>query len=169
MRHCMANKAIHRGIIKDTFPKPTVFWGTLQEIADHCDIKYRAAALLFQDLKRSTRSGFRAMTEEEQELHYQPPKAKPISRRTSKTYESKKNWKITFFKNWKKGEKYPDLKEEPDRIFTGSPQEFSLMVNCNLGMIYRLINTHEGKKEKYPLKSIKGWTIARIRRYGKDI
>lgn len=159
----MANRTRHVGVIRPTVPRPQIFWGTIDEVAAHLGISRRATVSLLDGVTKSTRKGHRAMTEEEQEKYYQPPKPpkkKPSKRNTN--YNQKMYWKITFFKDWKKGEPYP---QEPDRIFSGTPQEFVRFTNCNIGQIYRLINWHDGNEEKYPLKSIKGWTIARIRRY----
>ena len=160
----MANKTTHRGIIKPTVPNPRIFWGSVQEIADHCGIGYRSALLIFQFDGRETRNGYRAMTEEEQKKHYQPPKYKEPKKSKRGKYGSRLCWKITFFKDWKKGEKYPDPDDSSLR-FTGSPQDFCAFVECNQGMVYRLLNTHMKVPENNKLKSIKGWTIARIRKY----
>ena len=101
------------------------------------------------------------MTPEEEEQYYTPPKPTSQGKR-NKIYNSKRHWKLTFLHDWKKGDLYP---QESSRKFSGSPQDFVKFIGCNAGQIYRLINTHEGIPEKYPLRSIKGWAIARVRRY----
>ncbi len=159
----MANHKRHVGLIKPTVPNPVVIWGSVQELADQLGITRRSVSSILSGATVSTKQGYRKMTTEEIEKYYQPPKppkVKPVFHR--KEYASKMHWKITFFKNWKKGEKYPT---EPERRFSGTPQDFSRFVNCNQGLIYRLLNTHDGSPEKYPLKSVKGWTISRVRRY----
>ena len=160
----MANKIRHRGVIKPTVPEPVVFWGSIQEIADHLRIHRRSAARLFIVEGSNTMGGWRAMKEEEEIRYYEPPKARePISRKGIALH-SKSKWVITFFKDWKKGDKYPP----PDdliRRFSGNPKSFSSFVNCNSGMVFRLLNTHFKLPEKYPLKSVKGWTIARVRKH----
>ena len=162
----MANTITHRGVLKPTLPNPVVFWGSVQEISDKVGVSYRAVLLLFSNEGRSTRKGWRAMTTEESKLHYQPPRARiPVKRELAK-YQSRKYWKLTFFKDWKKGDQYPS--DDPSRVFTGSPQEFCRFVNCNTGKIYRMINKHYGEPEKYPVGSINGWAIARVRKYTKD-
>jgi hypothetical protein len=159
----MANRKSHVGIIRPTVPNPQIFWGSVQEIADFCGISRRSASSVLNGTTIATKKGFRRMSTEEAEKYYQAPKP-PIVKQVfhRKEYESKKYWKITFFKDWKKGEKYPT---EAIRRFSGTPQEFSKFVNCNQGLIYRQLNTHYGLPEKYPLRSIKGWTISRVRRY----
>jgi len=161
----VANHKRHIGIIRPTVPNPEIFWGSIQEIAEYCNLNRRSVSSLINGVVSSTKKGFRRMTPEEEILHYQPPR--PPNKNNNKkkcTYKSKKFWKITFFKDWKKGEKYPT---DPKSIYSGSTQDFVRFTGCNSGQIYRLINTHEGNLEKYPLKSIKGWSIARIRRYSK--
>ena len=138
-------------------------WGSVQELADHCKVTRRSMASILNGTTVASKRGFRKMSPEEIEKYYQPPKPpKVVQVFHRKDYANKQYWKITFLKNWKKGEPYPISK--CDR-FSGTPQDFTRKVNCNSGLIYRLLNTHDGIKEKYPLRSIKGWTIARIRRY----
>lgn len=157
----MANRRKHVGVIRPTVPEPEVFWGSPQEVADYIGISYRSVYLLLNGTTQSTKRGYRAMTEDEEAKYYQPPKPQVVKKRKSK-YDTKQFWLITFIKDWKKGQPYP---KDTSKIFSGNPQDFVKFSNCNSGQIYRLINTHEGSAEKYPLKSIKGWTIARIRRY----
>ena len=159
----MANKLKHVGVLRPTVPEPEVFWGTVEEVADHMGVTRRSAENLLSGKVASTRRGHRAMTPEEQEKYYQPPRFKERKKAPRKNYSNKRNWYITFFKDWKRGKPYP---QEECRRFSGNPQEFVRFVGCNVGQVYRMINWYEGcKEEKYPLKSIKGWTIARIRRY----
>lgn len=159
----MANHLRHVGVLRPTVPEPEVFWGTIDEVAEHIGVSRRAAYNILDGKTASSRRGHRAMTEEEKEKYYQPPRPKPPKKNSRpKHYSNKRNWYITFFKDWKKGEKSP---KEEHRRFSGNPQEFVKFTNCNIGQVYRLINWYEGNEEKYPLKSIKGWTIARIRRY----
>ncbi|AFK66688.1 hypothetical protein COPG_00092 [Colwellia phage 9A] len=159
----MANHKAHVGIIRPTVPNPEVVWGSIQELADHCNVTRRSISSILNGTTTATKRGFRRMSTEEAIKYYQPPKPPVVNQVFHrKDYASKIHWKITFFKNWKKGEKYPT---EKDRKYSGTPQEFSKHLNCNKGLIYRLLNTHDGTPEKYPLRSIQGWTISRVRRY----
>lgn len=161
----MANKKSHFGIIKPTIPKPQIFWGSPQEIADHLGISYRAVYLLVSGKTKSTKKGHRVMSEEEQQLYYQPPKPPTTAKTRSKDYNTKKFWLVTFVKDGKKSGR-PEVGDSVE-YFSGSPQDFVRFTGCNTGQVYRLINTHSGDSEKYPLKTIKGWRIARIRRYSE--
>jgi hypothetical protein len=164
----MANKIVHRGIIKPTVPNPVIFWGSANEIAEKCNITYRNVLIMFSSAgkNRVSRNGYRAMTEDELEMYYQPPKPpKPPKPLVMKSVVVRMHWVITFFKDWRKGDKYPDPSEE-GRKFSGNPQEFIRFINCNAGSVYRMIETHDGLKPKYPVHSIHGWSISRIRRYG---
>ncbi len=140
-----------------------MFWGSIQEIADFCGITRRSTTSVLNGKTIATKKGFRRMSSQEAIDHYQPPrppKNKPIFHR--KDYASKIHWKITFLKDWDKGEPYP---KDSSRMFSGTPQEFTRYLNCNKGLIYRLINTYEGLPENNKLRSIQGWKIARVRRY----
>lgn len=155
----MANKRLHIGIIKPTVPLPRVYFGSIQGIADKCGISYRTACNLIKEEGYITKSGYRRMTEEEEETYYEPPPPPPPRKTSPQGYQSKRSWRVVFHRNWKRGYALPEKKE--DR-FIGSPQEFVRFVNCNLGQVYRLMNTHQGLPEKYKLKSVKGWSIYRI-------
>lgn len=104
------------------------------------------------------------MTEEEEAKYYQPPKP-PVRKPRSPKYNTKNNWLITFVKDGQKSGK-PQTKD-PNDYFSGSPQEFVRFTGCNAGQVYRLINTHLGDPEKYPLRTIKGWRVNRIRKYSE--
>lgn len=160
----MANKRTHLGIIRPTVPNPQIFWGSPQEIADHLGISYRAVYLLVQGKTKSTKRGHRMMTEEESAKYYEPPKPRQLTSRKSE-YNSKKNWLITFVRDGKKSGKVETT--DPDNFFSGNPQDFVSFTGCNAGQVYRLINTHFGDVEKYPLKTIKGWRINRVRKYNQ--
>lgn len=162
----MANKTRHVGVLRPTVPTPEVFWGTIDEVAAHIGITRRAAISILDGTTKSSRKGHRAMTEEEQKQYYQPPKPPKKLPKKTKKYQQKMYWRITFLKDWKKGQSYP---KESGRIFTGTPQDFVKFVGCNIGQIYRMINWHLGLEEKYPLKSVKGWSICRIRKYEKPV
>lgn len=161
----MANKLTHVGFIRPTYPEPQIFWGSPQEIADSIGISYRSVHSMLSGKVKETRKGHRVMTEEEKVKYYQPPKPPKPKPRKKVKYSSKMHWLITFVNDGKKSG-VPDTENPDHKFFSGSPQEFVKFVGCNLGQIYRLINTHEkSKEEKYPLKTIKGWRIARIRRH----
>lgn len=162
----MANKLKHIGIIKPTVPNPLIFWGSKQDVAKKLEITYRAVTEITSGRIKVSRKGYRLMTPEEEILYYQPPKPPKPKNKIPVKFESKCHWKLTFFKDWKKGDKYPDPSEKLRR-FSGTPQEFSKHIGCNQGMVYRLINTHLGRPEKYKLRSIKGWSIARTRMFDK--
>lgn len=162
------NKKAHVGIIRPTIPNPEIVWGSVQELADHCNITRRSISSILNGTTTSTLRGFRKMTDEEAKKYYQPPKPKSTKQVFHrKDYESKIHWKVTLFKDWNKGDKYP-TKDEKHRRFSGTPQEFSRFFNFNKGLIYRALNTHCGLPEKYPVRSIKGWTISRVRKYNSD-
>lgn len=154
----MANKRRYAGVIKPTVPEPRVFFGSIQEIADHCKIVYRTAWDLVTLEGYVTSTGYRRMTPEEEEQYYTPPKPPVLKPRKTK-YSVKGKWRIVFHKNWVRGYAIPKNKE--DR-FIGSPQEFVRFVGCNIGQVYRLLNTHQKLPEKYPLRSVKGWSIYRV-------
>ena len=154
----MANKRKHVGVIKPTVPTPRTFFGSIQEIADHCGITYRTACNLLKQEGYTTMSGYRRMTPEEEEKYYTPPKPPVLKDRKSRYYVKGK-WRVVFHKNWTRGYALPE--KEEDR-FIGSPQEFVRFVGCNIGQVYRLLNTHQKLPEKYPLKSIKGWSVYRV-------
>lgn len=159
----MANRKRHLGIIRPTVPHPQIFWGSPQEVADHLGISYRAVYMLINGKTKSTKKGHRMMTPEEELKYYQPPKPTTNTSKKDKTYNPKNNWLITFVKDGKKSGRPSTAKDV--KTFSGSPQDFVKFIGCNAGQIYRLINTYEGSPEKYPLKTIKGWRITRIRRY----
>lgn len=162
----MANKRKHAGIIKHTVPEPKVFYGTNVECAERAGVTPRSMSYLRSGANSITRTGWKLMTEDEYALYYQPPKPvehKPVVRKN----ESRKHWRLVILKDWKKGENYPT---EPERRFTGTMAEFVKRIGCQRGQVTRMVNTHFGLEEKYPLKSLRGWRIARIRKYdGKEI
>lgn len=160
----MANKRRHLGVIRPTVPKPQIFWGSPQEVADHLGISYRAVYMLINGDIKSTKKGHRLMTEEEQAKYYEPPKPPVIKKRKSE-YNTKQNWLITFVNDGLKSGR-PATKD-PSKYFSGSPQDFVRFTGCNSGQVYRLINTHLKEDEKYPLKTVKGWRITRIRKYSE--
>ena len=155
----MAIRTSYRGIIKD-LPKEgvSVFWGSVTEIANHIGLNYRATLMIISGETKESRTGWRIMTTQEQIIHYQV-RPEVVSTRKNSKYEKKQGWKLTFLKDWKKGQPYSNATDQ----WSGTPQEFCRMSGCNQGVIYRLINTHRGLPEAYPCKSIRGWTIARIR------
>lgn len=104
------------------------------------------------------------MTEEEQIQYYEPPKP-PVIKKRKPEYNTKQNWLITFVKDGLKSGR--TATKDPANFFSGNPQDFVRFTGCNSGQVYRLINTHLGEKEKYPLKTIKGWRISRIRKYSE--
>lgn len=161
----MANKLTHVGIIRPTVPEPEIFWGSPQDVADLLGISYRSAHLLISGKTKKSKIGYRRMTEEEEEKYYEPPKPRK-SKPVKSKYSSKKNWLITFVKDGKR-EGRPDTSFPDYEVQSGCPQDFVRAVGCNVGQVYRMINTYEGKSEKYPLKTIKGWRITRIRRYSE--
>ncbi len=155
----MASRTSYRGIIsKSKAGKNLVFWGSVTEISNHIGLNYRATLMILSGATKSSRTGWRVMTEQEQILYFQV-RPEVVSTRKNAKYEKKQGWKLTFLKDWKKGQPYNVATEQ----WSGTPQEFCRMSGCNQGVIYRHINTHRGLPEAYPCKSIRGWTIARIR------
>lgn len=156
----------HLGIIRHTVPEPQVFYGSVGECADKMGISYRSALVLFKGEKEKTRQGWKKMTDEEFNKYYQPPRAPaPSGHNLGITCKDRKYWVITFLKDWKPGDPYPKSKQ---RIFTGSPSDFTRMMGCNGGIVNRLIRTQQGElKDRQKLKSYKGWAIARVRKYSE--
>ena len=159
----MANKRKHRGVIRPTVPNPQTFIGSIDGIADHLGITIRTASTLVNRPGYSTRIGWRRMTEEEEIEYYTPPIPTP-ERKSGVSYHPKRFWKITFFKDWKKGDPYVTDKS---RMFTGTPQEFAKFMNCSISQVYRVLDTHMGIIHKYKLRTVKGWCPVRIRKYDK--
>lgn len=159
----MSNHKTHRGVIRPTVPDPQTFLGSISEIANHLGITYRTASTIVNRPGYSTRIGWRRMTEEEEIEHYTPPVPSP-ERKSGIKYNPKKFWKITFFRDWKKGDPYIT---DTDNIFTGTPQEFVRFASCSISQVYRILDTHMGIIHKYKLRTIDGWCPVRIRKYQK--
>ena len=154
----MTGRTSYRGVINESNGKTSIFWGSVKEIAIHIELSYRAALLLLAKDVKISRLGWRIMTAQEMITHYQVIPKMQITRK-GKKHQEKNTWLLTFLKDWKKGQPYSVATDR----WSGSPQDFCRMSGCNQGIIYRHINTHKGLPEAFPCKSIRGWTIARIR------
>jgi hypothetical protein len=160
----MANKRAHIGIIRHTVPEPTVFYGCSAECAEKMGITIRALNYLRSGVNKINKQGWKVMTEEEYAKYYQPPRPYKLPDKKPGSNE-RKYWKLLILKDWKAGELYP---KEKERVFSGTIVEFSKRIGCQVGQVHRMVNAYLGILDDYPLRSLRGWRIARLRKYTGD-
>ncbi|NQZ76411.1 MAG: hypothetical protein HRT61_09920 [Ekhidna sp.] len=161
-------KPRHEGVICTTKRRgkpPEVFYGSIAEIGRHLGTSYRSAWNIIE-VGTKTRKNWRAMTPEEFEEHYQPPKEYVYS---GKKVNLMANWRITFFKDWKPGDAYPDPKTETERRWSGNPTDFARFAGVPVSTAYNMVKTHRREPTLILVHSAKKWRIARIREHSKAV
>lgn len=159
----MAFKRSHVGIIRHTVPEPEVFYGCNAECAEKIGITPRTFYMLKAGELKSSKRGWKIMTEEEYNKYYQPPRPYKLPKKSSP--QIKKYWQLLILKDWKKGELYP---KDPERVFSGTMSEFATRIGCQYGQVSRMVDAHMGILDDNPMRSLRGWRIARLRKYTGD-
>ena len=159
----MANKRAHIGIIRHTVPEPTVFYGCGAECAKKMGITTRALNYLRAGVNQINKQGWKVMTDEEYAKYYQPPR--PFKLPKKKPSQVKRYWQLVILKDWKKKDPYP---KDPERVFSGTMSEFATRIGCQLGQVSRMVDAHMGIIDDAPLRSLRGWRIARLRKNTGD-
>lgn len=151
------------GIIYPMRPNPKIFFGNILQVKEFLGMEHITHRIITKgDLEKSELpDGWRVMTEEEEITYYEPPPL--FEEKIHKLYEANRygDWKLTLFKEWKKGEPYPT---DPSLKFSGTVTEFKNKFNVNKGALSRFITTHEGTNTGQPIYTLNGWRIARVRR-----
>lgn len=156
----------HFGFIKHTKPKPHVLWGTMAEIAVRIGGNRRNLYLAWNGKRNGYLGYFPIKSEEDVVKYYQPPKPPPPIDKEAlreRKREMWNDWKITMYKDWKKGDPSP---QESSRVVSGTANQAQKHINIDRSNMNKLIMSYEGRTppSHSNMWTYKGWRIARIQK-----
>ena len=148
------------GIIKDTKPKPVIYFGSITGIGKYLGVSYSTAHKLCNEPGYKPRGGWRRMTSEEEIKYYRPPP--PGSNNLPDKLKLRQYWKITMRKRGNKSESSGEFED----IFSGSIEDFKLYIGLDrTSQIHKVLDAHLGQSKGAPVYSVRGWKPFRIRQY----
>lgn len=161
----------HFGFIKHTKPKPHVLWGTMAEIAAQIGGNRRNLYLAWNGKRNGYLGYFPIKSEEDIAKYYQPPKPPPPINREAlreKKREMWNDWKITMYKDWKKGDPSP---QESNKVVVGTAYQVQKHINIDRANMNKMIMSYEGRTPPAysNMWTYKGWRIARIQKKGVSV
>ena len=152
------------GLILDTLPHPKIYFGNISQIREMLKVPNNSKIRDKDSLSSSdSLKGWRLMTEDEEVKYYLPPLMVKPQKYKLYTPNRYGEYRLTLFRKWKKGDKYPT---ESDRRYTGTVKDFKGDFNVSKSVISRWITSYIDSDTKQPIHTVKGWRIARLRKYG---